>query len=129
MILTTTDCKHCKVTTFKQLHRQQFNNGSWHYIWVCQGCRHPMASKTGGMFIPHELVMERLTVEELNDLPLLMPDLFNRCVVCGNRHAELHHWGPKYLFGEEAEKWPKDYLCKGCHEFWHTKIKEATHGA
>ncbi len=55
-----------------------------------------------------------------------MPDASNRCVKCGDRKAELHHWAPKEIFGDvEAERWPKDYLCVPCHIAWHEKIKSA----
>lgn len=43
------------------------------------------------------------------------------CARCGAFGTEEHHWAPKELF-EDAEQWPKDYLCKTCHEHWHKVV-------
>lgn len=57
------------------------------------------------------------------ELPVLMPDFTDRCAVCGSRGAERHHWAPKAIFGtNECEQWPKDYLCKKCHDKWHKLV-------
>jgi hypothetical protein len=46
-----------------------------------------------------------------------------RCARCGRRGAEEHHWSPRAIFGkDEAETWPKDFLCKACHDEWHLKV-------
>ena len=26
------------------------------------------------------------------------------------------------LFGADADAWPKDYLCRPCHEEWHESV-------
>ena len=44
------------------------------------------------------------------------------CSVCGNLGAENHHWAPVGIFGDEADKWPTDYLCKTCHDRWHSMV-------
>ncbi len=44
------------------------------------------------------------------------------CEKCGQEGAEEHHWAPRYIFSEECEDWPKDYLCQKCHSEWHMKI-------
>lgn len=42
------------------------------------------------------------------------------CIVCGQADTELHHFAPTALFGwQEAERWPKDWLCRDCHTRWH----------
>jgi hypothetical protein len=41
------------------------------------------------------------------------------CEVCGASGAELHHWAPFHLFGQECERWPKSHLCVKCHNRWH----------
>lgn len=46
----------------------------------------------------------------------------NKCVVCGNKDVELHHFAPVHLFGSEAEKWPKAYLCRLHHKQWHDLV-------
>jgi len=45
-----------------------------------------------------------------------------KCEVCGEGHAQWHHWAPRYLFGSEAEKWPKSLLCQSCHTRWHQRV-------
>ena len=46
-----------------------------------------------------------------------------RCAKCGVRGAEEHHWAPQAMFGkDEANRWPKDFLCKPCHDEWHLKV-------
>jgi hypothetical protein len=47
------------------------------------------------------------------------------CRVCGARGSELHHWAPRALFGDEADVWPTDFLCRRCHTRWHTAIANA----
>lgn len=64
-----------------------------------------------------------MSKSEIEALPVIMPDASNRCVRCGKRESELHHWAPKEIFGkDEAETWPKDYLCVPCHILWHDTI-------
>jgi protein-arginine kinase activator protein McsA len=43
------------------------------------------------------------------------------CEVCDVEGGELHHWAPQYLFND-AEKWPKSYLCRTCHKRWHDLV-------
>ena len=44
-----------------------------------------------------------------------------KCEVCDANEGELHHWAPQYLF-EDAEQWPKSYLCRSCHKRWHDLV-------
>ncbi len=46
------------------------------------------------------------------------------CERCGEKAAlQEHHWAPKHLFGEdEADRWPKSYLCEACHDRWHRVV-------
>jgi hypothetical protein len=58
-----------------------------------------------------------------NDLPwsnTIAPH--NRCARCGARDVELHHWAPRAMFGEEADRWPQDYLCHDHHAEWHRTV-------
>lgn len=116
------NCKSCKGDTEFSLHLQIFANGSKNFVWVCKLCDRRNPSNDLTYFIPHEKVKAKLSEEEIEQLPILMPDCFSRCAVCGNRNAELHHWAPLHLFGSDAEKWPKDYLCKSCHDQWHRMV-------
>jgi len=110
------------------LHAVIGQNGGRHYTWVCSHCNTHGCCSTGErgaspFFISHEKVLLKLSPEEIELLPVIMPDATNRCIKCGNREAELHHWAPKEMFGaEEAELWPKDYLCVKCHLEWHETI-------
>ena len=75
------------------------------------------------MFIANETVERYLTEEQIEALPKIMPSFYGRCVVCGARGAEMHHWAPRAIFGkDECEQWPKDFLCKSCHDLWHLKV-------
>jgi len=75
------------------------------------------------LFIPREEVEARLTLERIALLPVIMPPFEARCPVCGDRGTELHHWAPVAMFGRsEADKWPKDYLCKTHHDDWHRTV-------
>lgn len=104
-----------------RLHRKIFQNGAYAFVWKCPcGKLNPFNSQ---LWIAKETVETRLSDEELESLPVVMFDAANRCVKCGERTCELHHWSPVAIFGsEEADRWPKDYLCKPCHDEWHLKI-------
>lgn len=42
------------------------------------------------------------------------------CVRCGAFGTQLHHWMPRDLVPPgEADRWPTDYLCPECHDWWH----------
>ena len=48
------------------------------------------------------------------------------CVVCGQPASELHHWAPRAVFGkDEAETWPRSWLCAGHHQQWHNAMRVA----
>lgn len=115
-------CRNCKSHTHAVLHVALRQNGSTAYVWICSrcNCQNPY---NGKLYIPREEVEKYLTKEQLDALPLMMPRLENRCAKCGARDVELHHWAPTAIFGkDEAELWPKDYLCKNCHDKWHLAV-------
>ena len=46
-----------------------------------------------------------------------------KCAVCGEAGTEDHHFAPRHIFGvEEAELWPRSYLCVKHHKEWHNRI-------
>lgn len=98
-------------------------NGAIQYSLVCPN---PECKRQGcfgeQMYLENKKVEKYYTPTELYLLPTILPDLFRRCVVCGNRYAEEHHWFPRGIAGKEAEKWPKDYLCVDCHRRWHISV-------
>ncbi len=41
------------------------------------------------------------------------------CERCGEHTLlEQHHWAP-FKYFKDADRWPKSYLCRKCHEEWH----------
>lgn len=118
----TVSCRTCKAPALINLHQQIFANGSVNYVWVCVvcGCKNPEGSNQ--MYIPREKVLLKLTPAQIEDLPVICRPPNARCVVCGNRNCELHHWAPRGIFGDDCEKWPQDYLCPGCHRVWHQRV-------
>lgn len=124
-------CVQCKDKTKFRLHRQLFMNGSDHFLWVCSICQRKNPDNKG-LYIAREKVEAFLSPDDIDNLPVIMPDLFNRCAVCGSRGTELHHWMPQAL-SPDANSWPKDYLCKRCHDKWHKivtpgLVKEVSNG-
>lgn len=120
----TGPCSNCKINTRYILQRQLFANGSEHFLWVCSRCNRRNPAGVGvSFYLDAALVRKHITPAQIEHLPLIMPDFNIRCVRCGNRTAELHHWAPKGIFGnDETEQWPKDYLCKDCHDQWHRLV-------
>lgn len=48
---------------------------------------------------------------------------FGPCAACGRVGArEVHHWAPRHLFGDEADRWPTADLCRTCHAEWHRRV-------
>ena len=123
-------CKSCKADQNPKLCRMIGQNGGEHFTWVCSKCQQHGCFSNGQkgsppFFIARESVLSVLSQQQIEALEVIMPDASYRCVKCGVRQAELHHWAPKEIFGaEEAEKWPKDYLCVKCHLLWHKTINE-----
>jgi len=124
----TGTCRNCHITTEGVLHRQVWANGAHGFLWVCARCnaKNPF---NGPTYVAHTLVAKHLTPEQVETLPILMPEggFTNRCTRCGTREAELHHWAPRAFFGDkECEQWPKDYLCTKCHGLWHSIVTPQT---
>ena len=55
-------CDQCKVETNQKLHRKISTSGAVMVGWVCTVCNCWVKSKTGGIWIPHEL-LERYNVD------------------------------------------------------------------
>ena len=85
-------------------------SGQVKYPWYCRGCgRRTTLYEPAHPHLVFEVVMD--DSEE------------NACEVCGKLGAEVHHWMPRYLAGDDCEKWPIGYLCQSCHAHWHQVIK------
>ncbi len=42
---------------------------------------------------------------------------------CSNSDVEWHHFAPRGLFGDTAEKWPKGWVCRKHHREWHERTR------
>lgn len=122
-------CSGCDGLVEAKLHRKIFANGAYSFPWKCPGCGklNPFGD-SGGLWIAKEKVENRIQPDEIDALPVIMPDLSYRCTRCGERTSELHHWAPRAIFGDGCEGWPKDYLCKKCHDEWHEKVTPQLRG-
>jgi Zn finger protein HypA/HybF involved in hydrogenase expression len=102
--------------------RRIYNNGANGVAFSCPDCKTAVESKYGRPWIGKD-VLEKHSVN-VESLPISNTEAVScRCVVCWNRRAELHHWAPRELFGdEECNRWPMDYLCPDCHRRWHEVI-------
>jgi len=115
-------CQYCKKEVVATLHVQLFSNASRNYVWRCGDCSRPAPEIKSPLYIAKDKVEQHLTAEKIAALPVIMPTFYDRCAVCGDRAVEDHHWAPKAIFGEEAERWPHDKLCKVHHDIWHMKV-------
>ena len=101
-------------------------NGAECYGWWCLECKGwTTRSDSPGYWIAKgELARRGIDVRVLRVVQRMDQP---RCARCGARGSEEHHWAPQAIFGkEEADKWPKDFLCKACHEEWHRRVTRET---
>ena len=116
-------CPHCHIFSQMEMHRR---DGCNHRCWVCPSCNQIVAHKAivnsdiGGHWIPKAF----MPYVNTDDLPVYTPDgeQVPKCVLCGQRGAELHHFAPRSFFGDECEQWPKAYLCREHHMQWHDRV-------
>lgn len=109
----------CKQVTIQEVTARMLKSGAVFYGWRCSVCHRWTPTKSGGSWIAKDDLLARSVVLEL--LPVVM-EQGERCARCGQRGAELHHWSPRAIFGDDADSWPQDYLCKGCHDEWHQRV-------
>lgn len=124
-ITRTAYCYACISETVQSVGRTITASRSEVFSWFCSRCSKIQPAKHGGHYIGKEELKRFLSSDEtsLSQIPIHEIKDAPRCERCGERGAELHHWAPKEIFGEEeAELWPKDYLCPTCHRDWHGKI-------
>jgi len=123
-MIKTRHCARCNRSTRQEISRRVAGNGAEHFGWWCLECRWWVQSKGGGIWIDKGL-LERTGVD-LSLAPVVEHLDQPRCARCGARGAEEHHWVPQAMFGaEEANRWPKDFLCKRCHDQWHRLVTPA----
>lgn len=115
-------CRKCNEEMRFTLFIEWFVNGSHHYSWHCNECDTRLMTSGAGCWVDNSTVESRLTPEQAALLPRVNPVFTQRCVVCGDRATENHHWAPRGIFGKECEKWPQDWLCKRHHDEWHQRV-------
>ena len=110
-------CKKCGKTGLVRLVRNITASGVSQVYWLCRFCNDN--ADGGGHYIPHKKLKEYGVV--IDDLKVINDyrDLEHACIVCGALGAELHHFAPRFLFGDRADKWPTGYLCNYHHLEWH----------
>lgn len=119
MITAVRHCEKCGLDEPVELVRTLASNGASLVYWECQqhhGNIRPAA------WIAHKKLLDKNI--DIEDLPIVENyENDHECVVCHKKGCELHHFAPRYIFGaEEAEKWPKEYLCRDHHSQWHDLV-------
>ena len=113
-------CQRCERRVNARLVRNITQSGVSQVYWYCTFGQHTI-SKPGTDFIPHEKI--KGAGYDPDDLPVVNNYSGRElCAVCGSPFTELNHWAPRHLFGDEAERLPKDYLCKKHHDIWHATV-------
>jgi hypothetical protein len=115
-------CKHCDSENIR-VGVAVISSGAIVYPWYCSDCNfvYPVYVKKE---IANELERttgELVRVKTRTQEHYEKQNIVIECQVCGTNGAELHHWAPRYLF-EDAENWPKSYLCVPCHKRWHNVV-------
>jgi len=120
-MMRTRHCARCGHDTRQEISGRIVANDVEHFGWWCLECRWWTTSKTGGIWIDKQKLIE--TGVDLTCVPVVERMGQPRCARCGARGAEEHHWAPRALFGkDQAERWPKDFLCKPCHDELHRLV-------
>ena len=87
-------------------------------LWLSDAALHAMG-----------LVREILPDAPATTLQLPLPNVGGKsnpaCRRCGVAdRLETHHWAPRAVFGDDADKWPTDDLCVPCHQEWHSRMHD-----
>jgi hypothetical protein len=117
-----TVCKHCggrNLTPYRQIN----GNGATVIILRCDNCgRNPDAAQP---------FQRKSDYPNFDTFPILQNYIINKepCAVlgCENTDTEYHHFAPRYLFGADAERYPREYLCRMHHKEWHDKVTPEMH--
>jgi len=115
-------CQRCAQVTRQEISCQVNANGSECFGWWCLVCEGwtERRDSTGYWIAKEELARIGIDFTALRVVRQLDQP---RCARCGARGAEEHHWAPQGIFGkQEADRWPKDFLCKVCHDEWHRMV-------
>lgn len=116
-------CGGCAGTDFA-IGEARNAKGSVIRPWYCLDCGWVSQNYAGkAEAAPFEPLQRVFTATELRvqqGKPVGTYDSNKPCEVCGKTgDSQVHHWAPRFLFGDEAEDWPKGHLCQACHTRWH----------
>lgn len=118
-ITSRRDCSVCGRLTPVVLVRNITGNGASQIFWQC--VEHAGAVDSPIKYIAHSKINAQGI--EINKIPILNNySLDHICSVCGTVGAALHHFAPRYIFKDEADKWATGYLCETCHKKWHDLV-------
>lgn len=114
-------CHRCDKVTRQEVCRRISASLAEHHGWWCLSCNHWTYKRGGGFWISNEQLAEAgVDVTATRIMEIVSG---HRCARCGSRGGEEHHWAPRAIFGPDvAESWPKDWLCKSCHDTWHKLV-------
>lgn len=108
-------CMFCGWDKFKYTSTRA-SNGAIYVKKICELCGRRFDGKTWVKcppgLSPDDIPIDEDYCQEFN----------YTCEVCGKKGAEIHHWAPRGLFGDEADDWPVSLLCRECHMKWHNRI-------
>ena len=110
-------CTRCNQKTYAKLVRMITHAGVSNVFWRCQVCKLNVKSAA---WIKHQSLIDYGV--DIDTLEIDRDHREHGCVVCSQLGVENHHWSPRHLFGDEAERWPQDWLCKEHHDQWHNTV-------
>lgn len=111
-------CVHCGVSLDADLVRTITTSGTSQVYWKCLRCKRN--ANGPGKFIEHSKITKYGI--KIENIPVEKDYRTERCAVCGALGAEYHHWAPRHLFGDDADKWPGAHLCNKHHTLWHRLV-------
>ena len=112
-------CKKCGANNFN-VGRFVASSGTMQFPWYCVKCKH----KTN-LLVKKEVIEKNLKIKskKINDFYYLGASELKNCDVCGVIGAELHHYAPRHIGGDDCDKWTTGYLCTKHHKEWHEMIQ------
>lgn len=112
-----TPCDHTAAFLARNGCREQF--GAW-----CDACSSWATVSAGwhvGLWLPKDHA--RLVGIDLDHVPVRPVAFYRMCQHCREfQSCELHHFAPRAFFSDACDDWPVAYLCKPCHDEWHTRV-------
>lgn len=101
-------------------------NGDLQISEWCSGCDRWMAGGWSHQRLRNEHGLEPADLPIVNDyISYADPCAYTGC---DNIGSERHHYGPRAVFGDEADNWPVGPLCRPHHQEWHRRTGVGTGG-